>query len=47
MKGAPLVGEIELGMNQGENSWDIREKQIQGNIKKTLLLLISFYSNHC
>ena len=30
MKGAPLVGEIELGMNQGENSWDIK-KQIQGN----------------
>ena len=31
MKGDPLVGEIELGMNQGENSWDIN-KPIQGEL---------------
>ena len=43
MKGAPLVGEIELGMNQGENSWDIKDKQIQGNIKYLIPINENFF----
>jgi len=29
MKGEPVAGEIELGINQGEGGWDI-SKPIQG-----------------
>ncbi|XP_066929251.1 exocyst complex component 2-like isoform X2 [Clytia hemisphaerica] len=45
MKGEPLVGEIELGINQGESAWDI-ESPVKGIRRFVQDILMSFTVIH-